>query len=203
MRFSHPKRAIILILKYKQKRKYSSCLKVAVAPSWQLVCLRYVDLWALISGHVWMWTQSNHLLTENSNSCANTSPAHRANDRIYKCLHQTANYLFHYLVINSFLLGIIHECQGNCLFAAGDPSGLQVFGFQAGLYNHANGHQPDSQPANGGCTPQPDQPDLTRCDITIPEIITIKAKHLEKEYQQTITTYLWSIFAKEVWSNVK
>lgn len=86
-----------------------------------------------------------------------------------------ANYLFHYLVINSFLLGIIHECHfffffftTNQLVAAGDLSALQVFGFQAGLYNHANGSQADRQPANGGCSPQPDQSDLTRCDVIIP-----------------------------------
>lgn len=89
------------------------------------------------------------------------------------------------------------------LVAPGDLSGLQVFGFQAGLYNHANGHQADRQPANGGCTPQPDQPDLTRCDITIPEIITIKAKHLEKEHRQTSTTDLWSVFANMVWSSIQ
>lgn len=68
----------------------------------------------------------------------------------------------------------------NHLVAAGDLTGLQVFGLQAGLSNHANGHQPDSQPANGGCTSQPDQLNLTRCDVTVPEIIAIKAKHLEK-----------------------
>lgn len=62
------------------------------------------------------------------------------------------------------------------LIAAGD-----LLGLQAGLYNNANGHQPDSQPVNGSCTPHPGEPDLTRCDVIIPDIITIKANPLGKD----------------------
>lgn len=77
--------------------------------------LRYIDSCTFISGSVWMWTQSNRLLTENIINCMNTLPGlmwrpHRA--RIYKRLHLTGSYLFHYLLINSFLLGIICVHQG-------------------------------------------------------------------------------------------
>lgn len=120
----------------------------------------------------------------------------RPTDGIYECLQLTSNYLFHYLLINSFLLGTVHECEGNLstinkLIVAED-----LLGPQAGLYNIANGHQRDSQPVNGGCTPHPGESDLTRCDATIPDIIPIKANHLGKEHRQTSATYQGSVIAE-------
>lgn len=37
-------------------------------------------------------------------------------------------------------------------------------------------------PLMGGCSPRPDQPDLTHSDVRVPDIITIKANCPEKDY---------------------
>lgn len=117
-------------------------------------------------------------------------------DRIYECLQLTSNYLFWLSADQFFSAGKSYEYEGNLSTISKLIVAEDLLGPQAGLYNIANGHQRDSQPVNGGCTPHPGEPDLTRCDATIPDIIPIKANHLGKEHRQTSATYQWSVIAE-------
>lgn len=57
---------------------------------------RCIDSWAFLSGHVRMWTQSNHLLTEISSNCA--LAAHHSSEPMVGSIHVSIR--FH--KINSF-----------------------------------------------------------------------------------------------------